>query len=106
MSLGQHVTYAQMAWLPSPVCGRHPRVRFQQPLRWVGVRAATVSALENGRVGRVEGWILESLTVALGVEPGFLIVRDPESQPKRKGRRRSRQLLAEVGIGCLNQVFI
>jgi DNA-binding Xre family transcriptional regulator len=51
-----------------------------------GVRVATISALENGRVGRVELRILEQLAGALGVEPGFLIVREPESRPKRNAR--------------------
>lgn len=40
-------------------------------------RQATISDIENGRARRVEIALLERLAVALGVEPGELIVRKP-----------------------------
>lgn len=52
-----------------------------------GMRIATISALENGRVGRVELNVIERLAAAFGVEPGFLLVReDAPHERKRRGR--------------------
>ena len=47
-----------------------------------GVRQATISELESGKTRRVDLEILERLSIALGVEPGDLI----EREPKRRGR--------------------
>ena len=52
-----------------------------------GIRRATVNRIENARVTAIDLGVLESLAQALGVEPGFLIVRD--AKPARSGRRSS-----------------
>jgi transcriptional regulator with XRE-family HTH domain len=51
-----------------------------------GVRIATISAYESGRAIRPDLRVLERLAAALGVEPGFLLVRESEPRPKRKGK--------------------
>jgi transcriptional regulator with XRE-family HTH domain len=50
-----------------------------------GVRRATVSRLENSRVGAIDLEVLEKLADLLGVEPGFLLSRTP---PAAAARRR------------------
>ena len=50
-----------------------------------GVRLATISDYESGRIKRPDLAILERLAEAFGVEPGFLLVRD---EPKKTGRRK------------------
>lgn len=50
-------------------------------LRAGSMRIATISALENDRVGRVELSVVERLAEAFGVEPGFLFIR--EGKPAR-----------------------
>lgn len=52
-----------------------------------GIRRATVNRIENARVTAIDLGVLESLAQALGVEPGFLIIRD--AKPARSGRRSS-----------------
>jgi transcriptional regulator with XRE-family HTH domain len=52
-----------------------------------GVRRATVNRIENARVTAIDLTVLESLAKALGVEPGFLIVRD--AKPASSRRRSS-----------------
>ena len=39
------------------------------------VRQATLSAIENGQTKRVDFDVLERLANALGVDPGFLVVK-------------------------------
>jgi transcriptional regulator with XRE-family HTH domain len=51
-----------------------------------GVRRATVSRLENCRVGAIDLEVLEKLADLLGVEPGFLLSRTP---PAPAARRRA-----------------
>ena len=46
-----------------------------------GVRRATVSRLENGRVSAIDLAVLEKLADLLGVEPGFLLSRSPPRPP-------------------------
>ena len=46
-----------------------------------GVRQATISELETGKTRRVDLTVLERLCLALDVEPGDLLVREP----KRRG---------------------
>ena len=48
------------------------------------VRRATLSAIENNRTSGVDFDVLERLAVALGVDPGFLVVR---TEAKKKSRR-------------------
>jgi transcriptional regulator with XRE-family HTH domain len=48
-----------------------------------GVRRATVSRLENSRVGAIDLEVLEKLADLLGVEPGFLLSRTPPAPPAR-----------------------
>jgi transcriptional regulator with XRE-family HTH domain len=52
-----------------------------------GVRRATVSRLENGRVTAIDLRVLEQLADLLGVEPGFLLSRTP---PAASAGRRVR----------------
>lgn len=47
-----------------------------------GTRQATISDIETGRARRVEIALMERLAIALGVEPGELIVREPK---RRRG---------------------
>jgi transcriptional regulator with XRE-family HTH domain len=42
-----------------------------------GVRRATLSRLENGRVSAINLAVLEKLADRLNVEPGFLLSRSP-----------------------------
>jgi len=49
-----------------------------------GVRLATISDYESGRIKRPDLAILERLAEAFGVEPGFLLVRESDSKRKRK----------------------
>ena len=49
-----------------------------------GVRIATISDYESGRVKRPDLAILERLAEAFGVEPGFLLVRVPLSRRRRR----------------------
>jgi transcriptional regulator with XRE-family HTH domain len=46
-----------------------------------GVTRATVNRIENGKPASIDLAVLEKLADALGVDPGFLIARDP---PRRK----------------------
>lgn len=48
------------------------------------VREATIGAIENGQTSGVDFGVLERLAVALGVDPGFLVVR---TAAKKKGER-------------------
>jgi transcriptional regulator with XRE-family HTH domain len=52
-----------------------------------GVRRATVSRLENSRVGAIDLKVLEKLADLLGVEPGFLLSRTPPPPAVRRGRQ-------------------
>ncbi len=52
-----------------------------------GVRRATVSRLENNRVGAIDLIVLEKLADLLGVEPGLLLSRTPAAAT---GARRVR----------------
>ncbi len=47
-----------------------------------GVRQATISAIERRTTRSVDFAVLEQLADALGVDPGFLIVRAPA--PRRR----------------------
>lgn len=47
-----------------------------------GTRQATISEIETGRNSRIDLSLLERIAVALGVEPGELIVREPK---RRRG---------------------
>lgn len=47
------------------------------------VRPATVIAIEKGRTTGVDFDVLERLAVALGVDPGFLVVRTAAKGKKR-----------------------
>lgn len=42
-----------------------------------GVRRATVNRIENARVTAIDLEVLEKIANALGVEPGFIILRVP-----------------------------
>lgn len=48
-----------------------------------GVRQATISEIEAGKTRRVAFDVLERLAVALGVDPGFLVVRTQAKRTKR-----------------------
>ena len=48
----------------------------------VGGRSATINDLENDKSRRIELDLLERLAIALGVEPGDLIVREPKKGKK------------------------
>jgi transcriptional regulator with XRE-family HTH domain len=48
--------------------------------RRAGVRRATVSRLENARVSAIDLEVLERVSDVLGVEPGFLLTRNPPQQ--------------------------
>lgn len=50
-----------------------------------GVRRATLSRLENSRVGAIDLVVLEKLADALAVEPGFLLSRTPTRAEGREG---------------------
>lgn len=56
-----------------------------------GVRRATVSRLENSRVGAIDLEVLEKLADLLGVEPGFLLSRTPPPAPVRRRVRARRE---------------
>jgi len=47
-----------------------------------GTRQATISEIETGRTTRIDLSLLERIAVALGVEPGELIVRESK---RRRG---------------------
>jgi transcriptional regulator with XRE-family HTH domain len=47
------------------------------------VREATLTAIENERTTGVDFDVLERLAVALGVDPGFLVVRTAAKGKKR-----------------------
>lgn len=51
------------------------------------VRQATISEMESGSRLRVDLAILERLAKVLDVEPGALIVREPQKRPPRAQRR-------------------
>jgi transcriptional regulator with XRE-family HTH domain len=58
-----------------------------------GVRRATVNRIENARVTAIDLEVLEKLADALGVEPGFIIIRasggtSPKRPPPRSQRSR------------------
>jgi len=59
-----------------------------------GVRRATVSRIENAHVTAIDLEVLEKLGDALGVEPGFIVVRSSGGQsakahvPKSQRSRR------------------
>lgn len=58
-----------------------------------GVRRATVNRIENARVTAIDLEVLEKIADALGVEPGFIIVRAPggtstRPQPPKSPRSR------------------
>lgn len=62
---------------------RERRGLSQQALgELAGVRQATISELESGKKQRIDFGILERLAVALGVEPGELLVREK----RKRGR--------------------
>jgi transcriptional regulator with XRE-family HTH domain len=48
-----------------------------------GVRRATLSRLENDRVGAINLAVLEKLADLLNVEPGFLLSRNPSRTPAK-----------------------
>lgn len=48
-----------------------------------GVRRATVNRIENARVTAIDLEVLEKLGDALGVEPGFIIVRSSGGTPSK-----------------------
>lgn len=50
--------------------------------RRAGVRQATLSAIEAGKTRRVDFDVMERLAEALGVDPGFLIVRTARKRSK------------------------
>jgi transcriptional regulator with XRE-family HTH domain len=52
--------------------------------RRAGVRQATISAIENEQTKGVDFDVLERLANALGVDPGFLIVRLDHVRESRK----------------------
>lgn len=57
------------------------------------VRRATVNRIENARVTAIDLEVLEKIADALGVEPGFIIVRasggtSSRQQPPKSQRRR------------------
>jgi transcriptional regulator with XRE-family HTH domain len=54
-----------------------------------GVRRATVSRLENSRVGAIDLEVLEKLADLVGVEPGFLLSRTPPAPRARMSPKRS-----------------
>jgi DNA-binding Xre family transcriptional regulator len=49
-----------------------------------GVRQATISGLETGKIQRIELPMLDRIAAALRVEPGELLVHRP--LPRRSGR--------------------
>lgn len=51
-----------------------------------GVRRATVNRIENARVKAIDLDVLEKLATALGVDAGFLIVREPPRKAAKRGR--------------------
>lgn len=58
-----------------------------------GVRRATVNRIENARVTAIDLEVLEKLADALGVEPGFIIIRSsggrsPKPHPPKSQRSR------------------
>ena len=58
-----------------------------------GVRRATVNRIENARVTAIDLEVLEKIADALGVEPGFVIVRasggtSSRQQPPKSQRSR------------------
>ena len=58
-----------------------------------GVRRATVNRIENAKVTAIDLEVLEKLADALGVEPGFILVRSPggtgsKSHPTKSRRSR------------------
>jgi transcriptional regulator with XRE-family HTH domain len=58
------------------------------------IRRATVNRIENARVTAIDLDVLEKLADALGVEPGFIIVRSAGgtgSKPSHPKSRRSRR---------------
>lgn len=58
------------------------------------IRRATVNRIENARVTAIDLDVLEKLADALGVEPGFIIVRssgETGSKPRHPKRQRSRR---------------
>ena len=48
-----------------------------------GVRRATVNRIENGRTASIDLDVIDRLAVALGVEPGFLLMRTGTIRPRR-----------------------
>lgn len=48
-----------------------------------GLRRPTISAIENEQTKGVDFDVLERLANALGVDPGFLIVRSDRTRPQR-----------------------
>ena len=59
-----------------------------------GVRRATVNRIENARVTAIDLEVLEKLADALGVEPGFIIIRSSggtnAKRPPPRGQRSRR----------------
>jgi transcriptional regulator with XRE-family HTH domain len=58
-----------------------------------GVRRATVNRIENARVTAIDLGVLEKIADVLRVEPGFIIVRAPDTkysndQPMKSRRSR------------------
>ena len=59
-----------------------------------GVRRATVNRIENAKVTAIDLEVLEKLADALGVEPGFILVRSSGgegSKPHLPKSQRSRR---------------
>ena len=59
-----------------------------------GVRRATVNRIENAKVTAIDLEVLEKLADALGVEPGFILVRSSggtDSKPHLPKSQRSRR---------------
>jgi transcriptional regulator with XRE-family HTH domain len=52
-----------------------------------GLQRATVNRIERHRVKGIDFSTLERLADALGVDPGFLVVRESGRQPLTPGRR-------------------
>lgn len=59
-----------------------------------GVRRATVNRIENARVTAIDLGVLEKIADVLRVEPGFIIVRAPDTNDSTehptKGKRSRR----------------
>ena len=61
----------------------HHRWSQRELARRAGIRQATISHLESGRVKAINLEVLEKLAQALDVDPGYLIVKKGKRAPKR-----------------------